>query len=699
MSEHSLSPASSDLRQAIDALDAGFSVFDVELRLVLANRRFGELLEFPAELTRPGTSLAALFRYNAERGEYGPGPIEPLVEARMVQARRFEAHAFERVRPDGVVLEIRGQPLAGGGMVTIYTDVTEHRQREWALEKLRAELESRVEERTRAVEEREAQLAHKAELMALVVNHMRHGVTVVNADLKLELCNQQFLDTMRIPEALGEPGTPLEALIRHHAQTGDYGPGDPETLVAERMRLVRRPFPHRYERTRPDGTTAEVIGEPTPDGGFVTTYADVTERKQAAQRLQESENRFRDFAEASSDWFFEMDAQLRFSFFSKRLVDIIGQAPEGLLGKTRQELVSKEALSAPHWQAHLADLAAHRPYRDFEYSLKRSEGQQIDVRVSAVPVFKPDGSFAGYRGAGRDITRSKQAERALRESEARLSAILESSPVGVALVSREDLRVLFCNQRLLDILGKEYENLLNHEPCECCQPLLELCTRNEAVVDHELALRRADGMSWWGLASVRIIKFGDEEVASLWVYDVTELHQARERLQQMAHQDDLTGIANRRYFELSAEQALLRAERLRGGGALISLDLDGFKGVNDQQGHAAGDALLQAIVRHLQQRLRKSDLLARLGGDEFAVLCEGLDQAAHLACAQQVIALIAEAAEQHQPGCGVTASAGVAFFQADGPGFSSLMVRADRAMYQAKAAGRAQVCVAQFDQD
>ena len=255
------------LLEGIDELDVGISVFDRNLTLIAANRHFCQMLGFPPALGQPGTLLESCFRLNAGRGEYGPGEVEDLVRQRLDLARQFLPHCFERTRLDGTVLEVRGHPLAGGGMATIYTDVTVQRQREKALKELSEELERRVDERTLELRRREEELARKTALLEQVVGHVRQGVTLFNHELNLELCNQQFLDIMRVPAELGAPGTPFEAFIRLNADRGEYGAGDIDAQVRSRVDRAQQKLAHRFERTRPDGTSIEVIGSPTLDGG------------------------------------------------------------------------------------------------------------------------------------------------------------------------------------------------------------------------------------------------------------------------------------------------------------------------------------------------------------------------------------------------------------------------------------------------
>ena len=118
----------------LEYLAQGFSIFDQELRLVAWNRQFLQLLGFPEELGTIGRPLADFFRFNAERGDYGQGNIEELVSERTALASKAEPHCFERVRPNGTVLEVRGTPLPGGGFVTTYSDVTERKTWEDSLQ-------------------------------------------------------------------------------------------------------------------------------------------------------------------------------------------------------------------------------------------------------------------------------------------------------------------------------------------------------------------------------------------------------------------------------------------------------------------------------------------------------------------------------------------------------------------------------------
>lgn len=276
------------LLSGLDLLDIGFTVVDARLCLVAANRRFQEMLSFPDHLLVPGISIEHGFRFLAQRGEYGPGDVEAHVRQRMELGGRFLPHRFERERPGGGIMEVVGHPLPGGGMVTTYTDVTVPRQREKALQELSEQLERLVQERTAQLVQREQELANKAALLELVLNSVNQGISFMNKDLVLEMCNKRFGELMQLPPELTRPGAKMEDMAYYNARRGEYGPGDVDEQVRQRAALARQFRPHHFERTRPtDGVTLEITGIPTADGGMVTTYADVTERKAAELRIRE----------------------------------------------------------------------------------------------------------------------------------------------------------------------------------------------------------------------------------------------------------------------------------------------------------------------------------------------------------------------------------------------------------------------------
>jgi len=386
--EDGLPSHSEALRNMFDTMEEGVSIFGADLRLIGANRRLRELFDLPESLCRPGTEFEAIIRYNAQRGDYGPGDVEAQVRDRVERAQRFEPHEMVRERPNGTVLQMRGRPLGGGGFVTVYEDITQRARAEAALRDSKAVLEATFE-------------------------HIDQGISIGNANLVMIGMNRRFRELLDFPEWLCVPGTPFSAFIRYNAERGDYGPGDVDEQVRTRVEMARQFQPHHFERERPDGTVLEIRGTPMPSGGFVTIYTDVTKRARSERSLRESEGRFRSLTALSSDWFWEQDAAQRFTRIEGRPLDHAanGDAPSAGLGKTFAEL-GYEVDGGSDEQRAL--IAAQQPFRDVVMVRFAPNDGARYIRVSGEPFRNPNGSFAGYRGVSRDISHEKAAEARIR---------------------------------------------------------------------------------------------------------------------------------------------------------------------------------------------------------------------------------------------------------------------------------------------
>ena len=256
------------------------------------------------------------------------------------------------------------------------------------------------------------------------------------------------------------------------------------------------------------------------------------ERAKAAAALQESEARLRDFAAAASDWFWEMDSELRFSFMSERLRDVTGVSPRHTLGKTRQDLGAGDT-DVDKWEAHLADLKAHRPFRDFRYIYVAANGDRQYWSISGVPLFDDDGRFLGYRGTGRNLTDEYRARRMAFEAQDLLLQAIEHFSSAVALFDSED-RLLLFNDAYVQVFGPaagsigpgmSFEELVRLQIKHNLIPaafgreeewVAERMARHRDPVD-EIELERADG-SWTRVREERTANGG----VFLTVTDITE---------------------------------------------------------------------------------------------------------------------------------------------------------------------------------
>lgn len=273
------------LSEGMHQLDVGISIYDADLLLVARNKRFLEIFDLPEGMAQVGKPLIPVLVYLAEQGEYGtvdPGQfVDEVVEMLRTMKGPF---SYERRRANGSYYEAHTTKLESGGYITIHTDITQRKQRE-------EELEARVIERTAELLQRESDLLDEKALFNSCLETLRQGIVVVDKDLKLRIGNRALIGLLEYPEALVVPGTPFEKIARFNAERGDYGPGDVEELVKQRMTQARNPISRHMEQARHNNIVVEVRGDPMPAGGFVTTYTDITERKQAEIKLLESKNR------------------------------------------------------------------------------------------------------------------------------------------------------------------------------------------------------------------------------------------------------------------------------------------------------------------------------------------------------------------------------------------------------------------------
>ena len=427
------------------------------------------------------------------------------------------------------------------------------------------------------------------------------------------------------------------------------------------------------------------------------------ERWRSREALQMSEQRFRDFAAAASDWFWEMDDRLRFTWLSDRFREATGMAPERLLGRTPGQ-VGFGASDDNAWQTHQDHLAARRPFRDVVLAYESEDGTAAWFSINGTPLFDAEHRFIGYRGTGTDITQRILVERELRTSEARFRQFAESAADWLWEVDASH-RFVFASDgfekstgvKVEDVIGRSRADLLRaHVDAKSLGEHLQVVQRHEHFRDVELRWRRPDGMVRH-LRTTGVPVLDDNHAFRGYrgtTRDITEQQQLLQRISYQATHDSLTGLLNRHAFEQRLQGALEDSRARNVEHALCYLDLDQFKVVNDTCGHVAGDEMLRRIAALLQSHVEPPTVIARLGGDEFGLL---MSDTSTLEAARQAEGLFPafNAFRFRWDGktFGVGVSVGVAAINHATGGVTRALSAADSACYLAKEEGRQRVHV------
>jgi diguanylate cyclase (GGDEF)-like protein/PAS domain S-box-containing protein len=368
-------------------------------------------------------------------------------------------------------------------------------------------------------------------------------------------------------------------------------------------------------------------------------------------------------------------------------------------GYTTEELVGKHAqvLAPPPARQGVAprQLAALKGWRRESFNV-RKDGSLFPVQLVSDVVTDAFGTPIGIVTCCVDISERRQAEAAQRASEARYRKLFERNLAGVYRATVEGA-ILECNDALARILGwSSQQEVRSRKVADFyfrkrdLKRVMEDLYRLGTLAAHEIELRRRDGSPVWVLANASLLEEGGgPPIVEGTLVDITQRKLARRQLEFQAHHDGLTGLPNRALLEQRLAAALRHAERGGGGLALLYLDVDRLKEINDTLGHDAGDALLRGLGDRLTNCLRREDTVARVGGDEFVVLLPAVRTRQEAAgVAQKLLKAFANGFRIEGHEVHVTASLGIALYPEDGSDAAALRRQADAALYRAKQLGR-----------
>ena len=662
-----------------------------ERKIVRCNRRFEEMFGFAA-----GGAIGASWRqmYFTDEEFENRGQVYRELDRGRTHGRE---QWLRRQDGSGFWCRLAGRAVAAGepqkGYVWLIEDITERRRADEALERL--------------VREQDA-----------VLQNAVTGIIFVR-DRRIVRCNRRFEEIFGYGggELLNQPTRFMFATAQEYEDGGEalYEPvWRGETVYVERRHV------------RKDGSqiwcsiSGRAVQAGDPAQGSVWLFDDITQEHESEERVQR--------ALAEQELILD-NASVGIAFVRNRAIqrcnrfleDMVGAGPGELIGQSSAVLFATRteweeagriaySMTAPGG-THEAERRFRR--RDGSTFLCRTRGRRIDL---GDPEQEWIWSFE-------DVTAEREAEMRVQRALAEQDLILDNATVGIAFLRKGVIQR--CNRFLEEMVGAQRGSLVGKRSSvlfsdenEWKDPARRAYEETPPGGIHtvEVRMTRADGSSFICHARGRRIDPGDTEQEWIWsCEDVTaereaevrvqqvlgelerkvaertaQLEEAKARAQHLADHDALTGLPNRRLLEDRLTQALALSHRNRQHSAVMFVDIDRFKTINDSLGHSVGDALLREVANRLVGQLREGDTICRIGGDEFVVVLPEVKRSSDVAhVAQKVIEQLSEPVTVEEREIVVTCSIGIAVYPDDGRDAEALIRNADAAMYHAKELGRA----------
>ncbi len=438
--------------------------------------------------------------------------------------------------------------------------------------------------------------------------------------------------------------------------------------------------------------------------GFIADGLDVTEERAAQRALKEERDRFDSVLRASTEYaIIGTDTEGLITVFNGGAERMFGYGAEEMIGRQTPKIfhVPEEVAARaaevglePGFEALTYNARRGRADRR-DWTFVRADGSRFTVVLTITAIPGPDGEVAGFIGIAADVSARRAAEAALAESEFRFRTLVSNLPDTLISLYDSELRCIAVEGSTLEVrglrpeefVGRSIEETVPPDRAAQLRPAMEAALRG-GTTSLEYESHRSESI--YEVDTIPYEREGRVEGVFTISRDVTERKRFERELKHLAEHDTLSGLLNRRRFELELQRHLTHIARYGRTGALLLLDVDRFKAVNDTLGHARGDELIVAVARLLDENLRGSDRAARLGGDEFAVLLPEADREEAETVAARLVAAVRErqlmpTGEPPRPvsiSLGVAAFAGTDHLTPEAP-----LAEADLAMYEAKAAG------------
>ena len=684
----------SDARWKLALESAGDGVWDwdVQTGVEVYSKRFKDMYGYAEpdlsghtrdfdDLTHPGDRA----RRDSDRQAHLDGSTPTYVNEHRV---RCKDGSWKWVLSRGLVIrrDAEGKPLR---MIGTHTDITERKAVEAASQTLFLEL------------------AEKTRLLQTTLGSISQGIFMVGVDGRMNTFNARVCELLDLPESFLATRPTLMEITRFQMLRGDFGPqarlvdAQARDYVVAAASETDAPLPMHYLRTTRAGRTLEVKTQKLESGALVRTFADVTDYVQAEQARQRLNTLLEATQALAHVGGAEVDLVTRQVFWTDEVYRILDTSPGEHTPTMETALQVCAPASLPTLRAAIAESEQRGTPYDLELEFITLRGRPIWVH-SVGQVTMDQGRVVKRIAVIQDITERKRAEAAVRESEARWKLALDSTGDGVWDWNLQT-GVEVLSKRCKEMYGYTDEGMTDRadqldmrtHPDDLEQMLRDRQAHFDGVTPHyvnEHRMRCKDGSWKWVLSRGMVISRDANGVPLRMIgthTDITNRKQSEALIWQQANFDALTGLPNRRMLRDRLEQEIKKNRRDGRQLAVLFIDLDHFKEVNDTLGHDAGDALLVEASRRIRGCVRESDTVARMGGDEFTLVLSELHGGNYLErILESLLLALAALFQVGKDQVYVSASIGITMCPQDATEVESLFKNADQALYVAKGAGR-----------
>lgn len=547
----------------------------------------------------------------------------------------------------------------------------------------------------------------KAELFNLLLDGTDDLLIVTDAGLRLAFISRSLLDIAELPsEALHGRTIAESGLFRGHARAlheclhQAVRTAEPAQIEIAWMRGESERIYRIRVQTHLDASRVRYV---------LARARDITEQRRIEKNLRKREHEFRTLAENSPDNIIRYGLDRRAIYCNREIKDrVLEVSAQRVVGHTPSESAPPGMRGVETYEALLAHTLATGERGTMELIVPHPSGELLVHSVVIAAEFDAGGAVCGAVAVGRDVTEQVKARQALLAKEREFRTLAENAGDNIVRWDTQG-RMLYANPAMSRLFGIPVEKLIGHNPMKSMhgrpQPNLSFTTVEQVLsavmqvaaegseVMREFTIT-PPGMTHAEVHQIRFVPERDEsgKVCSVLGFgrDISEKLEQLRLIESLVSTDPLTRLANRQALHECAPGMLRSAARQQTQVAVMLLDLDEFKSVNDGMGHSAGDEMLREVARRLTGCLCAKDLLVRLGGDEFVLVAPDIGDT------QDVAAIVAKLHDRLAPPFRIghrevrsTASIGVALYPQDGAQIEQLLANADTAMYQAKRSGRA----------